>query len=246
MSSPSILPPHPVFGAAQSNYPINRFPMMIMGGLTVALGGVIATWLFGALPYDWAPPAAMLFMGLVTGLTGWLALHRWNWEIILYDFGFTLREGSVYVSFLYQEIEALRLRAERVAYFGGRYKRVLTRITIITEGGEHVAIGSHYLGAAELAERLQERVYRHLRPIIVRKLASGDAIRFGETLRLSARGVHEGGRDLAWSDYGGYRIGDRQLALLKTGGEVWFSQPLWEYDNLPILIDILKTQRKDR
>lgn len=243
MSSLPPLPPHPTFGKALAIHPSNRFPIMIAGGISVAAGGVIATLIFGSLPYDWAPPAALVVTAFVTALTGWIALHRWNREIILYEFGFTLREGSVYVSFLYQEVESLRLRAQRIAYFGGRYKRLVTSITVITEGGEQITINNAYLEAAVLAERLQERVNPYIRTSIMRKFSAGDAIRFSDTLRISDRGFSESGRDLSWNEYGGYRIGGGELALLKYGGEVWFSQPLWEYDNLPILIDLLKSRQ---
>ena len=239
---PSALQPHPILGVVLGNYPSDRLPPLIVSGIAIGGGGLLVSFVIGTIPADWSPALAMLIMAIITGIVGWYLLHRWNREIILYEYGFIYREGSKFIDFVYNEIDSLRLRAERISYFGGLLKRSVTRVTVTTIRGEQFLITNLYRRAAELGARLQERVYRELRPQIARALVKGDAIRFSDTLRLSERGLHESGRDLTWDVYGGYRIGARQLALLDHQGSVWYADVLWEYDNLPILIDLLKSQ----
>jgi len=243
--SNAALLPHELLGDVIGNHPSDRLRPLIIAGIFIGGGGLLVSFTIGRIPADWSPLLAMAVMALITGIVGWFALHRWNREIILYELGFTYREGSTFVDLMYNEIESLRLRAERVSYFSGLVSRSITRITVTTIRGEQFVITNLYRRAADLGARLQQGVYRELRPKIARLLVTGDIIRFSDTLRLSERGLHESGRDLSWADYSGYRVGSRQLALLDQTGAAWYSEPLWEYDNLPILIDILKSQQKD-
>jgi hypothetical protein len=57
---------------------------------------------------------------------------------------------------------------------------------------------------------------------------------------VSAVGLEDGERRLAWDEYGKYRIGGQQLALLNKAGEVWFSAPLYEVENITVLLDVLR------
>ncbi|MDX2160858.1 MAG: DUF6585 family protein [bacterium] len=233
---------HPLLGGLIGNYPSDRLPILIIGGWVIGVSGLLVSFTIGTLPYAWVPIPAMLIMGVVTAVVGWLGLHRWNREIVLYEGGFIYREGSKFIEFVYDEIDSLRLRAEKIAYFGGLVRRAVYRITVTTTRGEQFTITNLYRRTAELGERLQERLYRQMRPKVAQALVRGDAIRFGDTLRVSQRGFHESGRDLEWAQFGGYRIADRKLTLLGADGAVWLALPLWEYDNLPILIDLLKSQ----
>ncbi|MFN8527564.1 MAG: DUF6585 family protein [Anaerolineae bacterium] len=231
---------HRLYGEPIGTYPADRLRPLIASYAVVISGGLLVSATVGSLPYDWSPIVAMLIMAAITVFLAWWVLHRWNNEILLYERGFTYHEGSRFVDFSYDEIDSLRLRAEKIAYFGGLYRRNVYRITVTTIRGEQFAITNFYHRTAALGANLQERVFRALRPLMAQRLANGDAVRFGDTLRLSERGLHESGRDLGWDQFGGYRVGGRKLALLDRGGAVWFVQPLWEYDNLPLLIDLLK------
>jgi len=234
--------PHELLGDVIGNHPSDRLRPLIVAGVVIGGGGLLVSFTIGQIPADWSPPLALLIMAALTALVGWYLLHGWNREIILYERGFTYREGSKFIDFLYNEIESLRLRAEKVSAFSGLLKYTRTRVTATTIRGEQFLITNLYRRAAELGARLQERVYRELRPKIAQMLIDGDIIRFSDTLRLDQHGLHESGRDLLWQHYGGYRVGARQLSLLDNTGAVWHTEALWEYDNLPILIDLLKSQ----
>jgi hypothetical protein len=173
---------------------------------------------------------------------GWYVLHIWNREIILYERGFSYREGSNTVFFLYGEIASIRLRAERMVYFGV-LRRNLYRFTVTTRQDERFTITNLYRRAAELGSRLTEQINRVLQPEIARRLAKGEAVAFGDTLTLSANGLHEDGRDLSWAQFGGYQIGGRKLALLDARGEVWYALPLSQVDNITLLLELLRERR---
>jgi hypothetical protein len=171
---------------------------------------------------------------------GWYVLHVWNREIILYERGFSYREGSKVVHFFYHEIRGVRLRAERLAYFGGRLHRNLYRFTVTTNEGETFTITNIYRRAAELGTKLTEYLNRTLKPRLLERLERGDAIPFSDSLQMSVSGLHNGDELLAWQDYGGYRIGARRLSLLNEGDQVWYGAPLAEIENITLLLDLLR------
>jgi len=80
--------------------------------------------------------------------------------------------------------------------------------------------------------------------VIAERLAKGETVAFSAALGLSERGLHEGGRDLTWEQYGGYRIENRKLALLNQVGEVWFAVPLTEVDNITLLLQVLRERNR--
>lgn len=54
------------------------------------------------------------------------------------------------------------------------------------------------------------------------------------------RRLRAAARDLSWADYGGYRIGERQLWLLDGAGSVWLALPLADVDNVALLLELLR------
>lgn len=229
-----------LLGAPLANYPSDRLRPLILAGVLIGGGGLIVSATVGTLPQAWSPFLAMAIMAGITAGVGWMLLHRWNREIILFEHGFTYREGSNTAEFFYSEIDSIRLRAERRAYFGGRIRRDVFRFTVYSIRGESFTLTNLYRRTAELGGRLQEKVNAVLRPTIARRLEAGEPIRFGDTLRLSQGGLHESGRDLAWGEYGGYRIADRLLVLLDRGGAAWVAVPLMDVDNIAILVELLR------
>ncbi len=229
-----------LLGEPLANYPSDRLPGLIVAVVVMGITGLAVTFGLGSQPYDWAPLLAMIIMGVVTGLVAWYVLHRWNREIILFQHGFTYREGSHTVEFFYAEIDSIRLRAEQRAYFGGLMRRNLYQFTVFTKQGETFTITNLYRRTAELGTRLQERVNQHLRVNLSRRLMQGEPLRFSDTLRLSLNGLHESGRDLPWDRFGGYRVHNRALTILDRDQQNWFSLPLWEYDNITILVELLR------
>lgn len=236
----TLLKPDSILGQVIANYPSDRLRWVLIFWSLLAVSGFTVSATIGNLPYDWAPIAAMLIMAALTMLISWRALHSWNREIVLYEYGFSYREGGAEIQFIYAEITSIRLKAEQRSYFGGIFKRNFYRFTVFTINAETFVITNLYRRTSELGAKLQERVNRELRPTIARRLAVGDAVLFSDTLRLSETGLHESGRDLAWDQYGGYQLGGGNLSLFTVDKSLWFSLPLPEFDNITILLDLLK------
>jgi hypothetical protein len=244
MSTPPPVEADPFLGEAIANYPSDRGRPLLIAGVIGGAAAVLLNFTFAAVPEWWGPAITVVLMAGLGLALGWYVLHIWNREIILYERGFSYREGSNTVHFFYNEIRGVRLLAERRSYFGGLLQRNVYRYTVTTAQGETFVITNLYRRAAELGSKLTEHLNRTLEPILASRLAKGEAVAFGETLQVSAAGLREGERQLAWEGYGGYRIGGRQLALLDAAGEVWYSAPLAEIENITLLLDILRERQK--
>jgi len=238
--------PDPVLGQALANYPSDRTRPLILAGAVIAVVAVALNFTTAQIADWWGPAITVLITAGVVLVLGWYVLHLWNREIILYERGFSYREGSKTVFFLYEEIASIRLRAERLAYFGGLIRRSVYRFTVTTTEAERFTITSRYRRADELGTRLAEQINRALEPQIARRLDAGEKIGFGDALSLSADGLLEGGRGLTWSDFGGYRLGDHRLALLDKAGAIWYALPLAEVDNVTLLLELLRQRQTIR
>lgn len=232
----------PVLGAVVATYPADRARLLLPAALVVGVVAVILNFTLAAVP-GWGPPLTVALMALAALAAGWVVLHYWNREVVLYENGFSYREGGRDVLFHFAEIHSFRQRAEQMAYFFGLARRVSYRFTMIGLRGERIVLGNLYRRVGELGPRLEQGINRQLEPAIRDRLAKGERVPFADTLRMSADGLHERGRDLPWADYGGYKIGGGRLTLLAADGSEWFSLPLPEVDNLLILVARLREQR---
>jgi hypothetical protein len=240
MSSPPPIEADPVLGEAIANYPSDRGRTLLIAGVIGGAAALFLNFTFAAIPEWWGPALTIIVMaGLGLGL-GWYVLHLWNREIILYERGFSYREGSKIVFFFYHELRGVRLRAERLSYFGGRVHRNVYHFIVTTTEGEVFTITNRYRRAAELGTKLTDCLNRTLQPTLAIKLERGEAIPFGDTLKLSAAGLHDGERSLTWDEYSGYRVAGRRIALLDRSGDTWFSAPLSEVENITLLLDVLR------
>ncbi len=118
------------------------------------------------------------------------------------------------------------------------------RFRVTTTEGERFTITNLYQRADVLGTLLTEQVNRVLHGEIAGRLSEGQAVAFGDTLRISGAGLQDGGRSLAWEQYGGYRIGGRRLTIYEAaGGGVWLALPLWEADNVVLLLALLREKQ---
>ena len=133
-----------MFGQSLAHFPSDRLrPLIVAGGV----GGVVALVLGLTTAQTlewWGPVVTVVIMALVALGLGWYVLHVWNREIILYEVGFSYREGSKTVFFRYDEIAGIRQHAERLAYFGGLLRRDVYRFTVTTREAERFTITNLY------------------------------------------------------------------------------------------------------
>jgi hypothetical protein len=230
-----------LFGRELGFYPIDRARLLLPAGVIVLLVGVVLNFTIAEVD-PWGPAVTTLVTAAVTFGVGWWVLHQWNREVTLYENGFTYREGSKTVFFTYGEIVSFRLRAERLRYFGGLFRRTVHRFTLLTNKDERIVLTGLYRRIAELGDRLEAAVVAAQRPIAAERLARGERLHFSEALTMSAVGLHEGGRDLPWSALTGWKV-ERGALLLLEGERDWLRLPLPEVDNLALLIGLMKERR---
>ena len=233
-----MLESDPVLGRVLALHPSNRARLLIPALLIVG----VVSFVLNALLVDSAPLLVMLGTALVALVVGWRALHLWNREVILYERGFTYREGSRTVQFAYSEIVALRQRAERLGYFGGLFKRTIYEYKLTTTAGEHLVLNNLYSSIDRLGEQMEERVNAALRPQIEARWSKGERVPFADDLMVTADGLQQGERRLAWGQCAGYAVEDGALLLLeKTEAKsTWLRLPLDSVDNIALLVETIK------
>jgi hypothetical protein len=148
-------------------------------------------------------------------LVGWYVLHLWNREVVLYERGFTYREGSNEASFAYASVVEMYTRAERLSYFG-LWTRDKYHLTLISDMDETMRITNLYSDIVPLADRLERFIARDRLPVVQGQLNAGERVSFGEHLHISQEALHINGETLPWEQFAGYRVRKGQVIFLQT------------------------------
>jgi len=235
-----MLESDPLLGNVIATYPVDRARLLIPAAIIIGGVGVVLNFTVAVMDAWWSAPLTVILTALVSLIAGWPVLHLWNREVVLYDNGFSFREGGRTVYFLYHEIKSLRQRGEQLAYFGGLIRRATFRFTLTTIRDERMVLTNLYRNIGQLGARLEAKALPILEPQINDQLTRGEKVPFSDTLRLSQDGLHESGRLLPWDSFEGYKVQGGRLSLLVREGVAWFSLPLGDVDNIPILLNLLK------
>jgi hypothetical protein len=230
----------PVLGRPLANYPSDRLRPLLFSAVLCGVVSVVLNFTLATVPEWWGPTLTMLIMGMLVLGCGWYVLHVWNREVILFEHGFSYREGSHTVFFVYSEIKSIRQRAERLRYLGGLVRRTVYRMTIRTIRDEVITLTNIYRRMDELSVRLEVLYNAVRRPVVEHLLHQGENVSFGSHLSLSEKGIVAGERTLAWTDFAGSRAQAGKLILLANTESEWFSTPLEEIDNLMLLLELLR------
>ncbi|MCU0495991.1 MAG: hypothetical protein MUF87_01420 [Anaerolineae bacterium] len=230
----------PVLGQAIANYPSDRAKLLIVGGLIYLPVSSLVNLLFADTDPATAAIIVITFMSLLALLIGWVILHWWNREVVLYVRGFAYREGSRMVFIAYPEVRTFRQRIERVSYFGGLIKRTIHEITITTTADETIVLNMIYRRIGELGQRLEKEIHAALQSIIAIRLREGQAIPFSADFTIDQHGLRAGDRRLAWADYAGYQITQGHLVIKAQGDPQWHQLPIRAIDNVTLLLEQLQ------
>lgn len=231
----------PVFGKVLANYPSDRIRLMAPAVVLSGVASVILNVTLAEVDAWWGPVLTVILMAAVVLILGWRVLHFWNREVVLYEEGFSYREGAKPVFFLYHEVLSIRQKGQRLAYFGGLLRRNTFQFTLTTLRGEVMKLDNNYVRIEELGAQIEKKIYAVLEPYLKEEITKGEKIPFSNTLRLSNDGLEEKGRELAWEEFDGYKISNGQISIFaQPDTSLWLSIPLPEVDNLPILIRWLK------
>jgi hypothetical protein len=230
-----------LLGKELSYFPSSRARLVLPGLIVCVILGFVLNYTLATIP-GWGPFLTTLIMAGVAFGFGWRALHYWNREVVLYEQGFSYREGSRSVLFLYKEVISIRQQAEQLAYFGGLIRRKVFSYTLTTARGEGMTLDNLYANIESLGNHLEARIYPVLEKHIAEKLTQGERIPFAHNFEVSRDGLHEKGRMLRWESMGRYMVSRGQLTLTESSGTPWHQIPLREVDNLPLLIKLLKAR----
>jgi hypothetical protein len=231
----------PVFGKVIANYPSDRMRLVVPVVVLSGMASVILNVTLATVEAWWGPVLTVIIMAAVVLGLGWRVLHYWNREVVLYEEGFSYREGARPIFFLYHEVLSVRQQGQRLAYFGGLIRRNTYKFTLTTLRGEVMILDNIYVRIEELGAQVEKKIYTVLEPYLKDEMAKGEKIPFSNTLRLSKEGLEEKGRELLWEEFDGYKINSGQLSIFAQPDTfLWLSIPLSDVDNLPILIRWLK------
>lgn len=237
----SIIPDDPLLGAYVAHYPSSRLRLLIIAGLIFAVPSVFVLIFFSGLDAVTAPIVRVPLYSLFALLAAWYALHLWNREIILFQKGFTYREGSRVRGFLYDHIVTVRQEGERIAYLG-IIRRDVERTVLISNEDEVMIVNNIYRDAAKLSQRIEEAVARARLPESWHMLESGSRLSFG-LLTIDSGGAAMGAEHLPWGDYGGYSLSGGQLHLQDHSGQHVLQVPLRGLDNTRLLLALLRKRQ---
>jgi hypothetical protein len=231
----------PVFGKVIANYPSNRTRLIAPAVFISGVVSVILNVTLAEVEAWWGPVLTVIIMAVVVLGLGWRVLHFWNHEVVLYEEGFSYREGARPIFFLYHEVMSVRQQGQRLAYFGGLIRRSTYQFTLTTLRGEVMKLDNLYVRIEEMGAQIEKKIYGVLEPYLKDEMAKGEKIPFSNTLRLSNEGMEEKGRELSWKEFDGYKISNGQITIFaQPDRATWLSIPLPEVDNLPILVRWLK------
>ncbi|MEM6281841.1 MAG: DUF6585 family protein [Chloroflexota bacterium] len=247
------IPPDPLLGKPVDNFPGRRLRALLIGWPIFIATAMLFNYAFIDINAFWVAPLVVMTVGFIGLIIGWWVLHQWNREVILYERGFSYREGSENVPFQYAEVAAIRLRAEQVAYFFGLFRRVIYRTHIRTYSGDRILLDNSYSRIEQMTDAISKQVYQRLRPTLRAELDNRQAVPFADDLHMTADGLHvtadsteytDADLSLPWAQSGGYRVASGQLNLLRADGAVWFALPLREVDNLVLLLELIQEKRQ--
>lgn len=228
----------PVLGAFIAYYPSNRVRLLLRAGIGYAVPVLFLQVFFA--PLDTATASIILIGGytLLALIAGWYLTHLWNREVVVYERGFSYREGSHTGLFQYHEIVRIQARTERIAY-ANLFTRDIYDYTLITDQDEHLRLNNVYKNIAELALRLERAITRARKPIVQARLQRGESLAFAHDLHLTRESVEYDGRKLNWDAFQGHQIEDGNLILVARDEPSWARIPLNTLDNQLLLVTLL-------
>lgn len=230
----------PILGDPVKNYPSDRSLLLMRAGIVIGIAGMILNVAF--LPVE----ANIAFIFVVIGtaiiglIAGWYVLHYWNLELVLFENGFSFREGSRVVYFRFDEVASLNFQARKMSYFGGIWRRIERRLIIHTIHDETMRLTNVYRKLDDLTEQMEKQINPLLRNQLITKISNGFEVPFGEYIALSSAGIIMNGKTLSWDDFDGYRYLEGQLIIASQSDKQWEAVPLSDIDNLTVLVPYLK------
>lgn len=240
----NVMEADPVLGAYVAHHPSNRLLLIGIGAVIYGVVVLLLQILFSGLDRTTAAVVLISAYSITAFVIAWGVLHLWNREVVLYERGFSYREGSRLRPFLYASIVSFQQRAVRINLFQ-RWPVVVYRCELHTNEDEILIINNIYTQVELLVRRLEAAITRARLPVVTALLQRGETVPFGP-VKLSAQALHVGEQSLPWASWSGYRFANNQLLLLDRAGATWAALPVVEIDQILLLVALLKATAEQR
>jgi hypothetical protein len=239
----SVTDAHPKLGKYISHHPSNRLRLVVRALLLYAL----AVFMLEALFWNVDDNTASNFLPLLFAAVGlaafWYAAHFWNREVILYENGFTYRQGSRLGQFRYVEIVRLQPDVSQLAILN-MFQRTNFNYTLMTAEDEVLRITNLYSDIGKLIARLEGYIIRDRLALVQHAVNIGQAVDVGAGLCVSNTGLEYQGRELFWHEVGARSIKDGNLIVRTHDNQEWAAIPIAEVNNPMLLLTVLKQYAK--
>jgi hypothetical protein len=241
----NIFAADPLLGKYLSHHPSRRFMLLLRGAIFYAIPALILQALTANLDDQTAAYFVPFTFAAIAGGVGWYILHLWNREVVLYERGFSYRQGSVTAYFRYENIVTLRQSIEKHSILG-LFPRTVYDYTLISDLDESLRINNLYSNTEKLTRSLDALIASARMPAIRQMLATGQKVPFSENFRLSNEGLIQGERQLVWQELKAYKVQAGRLILQSPDNPEWAALPLRDINNPPLLLALLKERVKNR
>ena len=236
--SASIYEADPVLGKYLSHHPSNRLRLMIIGGIAYAVPVGILQLIFWNIDNNFASIFLPISFAAIAGAVFWWVLHHWNREVVLYERGFSFRQGSATAYILYANVIKLIQHIERTGFLG--LSRTVYNYQLITDIDETLTINNVYSNPAKLTRALEAYITRDRLPVLRQKIADGNPVEFSDNLRIAPEGIMLNEKELFWHGFKAQRVKEGQLILQSNDDDMWGIIPVDEINNPVLLIALLK------
>jgi hypothetical protein len=234
----------PLLGKYIRHYTTNRMRLLVRAGVIYALAVAVIQVSTASLENNIAAIIVPILYTLVGLPLGWYLVHLWNREVILYERGFTYRQGSTIALFLYQQIVSLRVKAERVVLFGV-VPREVYECHLLSDQDDKMTLNNLYGDIADLLKSMERAITQARRPVVQAQLERGERVPFGAGLWLTSDHIEDetSGENLAWTAYRGYRVEKGTLVITAQQSD-WRTVALPQLENVTLLVSVLKDKAK--
>lgn len=239
----SVTDAHPTLGNYISHHPSNRLRLVIRALIFYAIPVLILQALFWNVDDDTASRFLPVLFAAVGLAAFWYAAHFWNREVILYEHGFTYRQGSQLGQFRYVDIVRLQPDVSQMAILN-IIQRTSFNYTLVTVDDEVLHITNLFSDIARLVARLEGYIIRDRLNIVQQAVNTGQAVDVGAGLCLSKTGLEYEGRELFWHEVGARNIKNGNLIIRTQDNQEWAAIPIMEVNNPMLLLAVLKQYAK--
>lgn len=235
----SLFVPHPAYGRYRSHHPSRRIVLMMRAGVAYSIAVIVLQLLTWNVSDNVAAVFLPISYGGIAAAALWYVVHYWNREVVLYERGFTYREGSRTGQFYYKDITTVRQNIEDLSLGSLRLRTIYT-YQMISRYDEQLTINNIYSETRNLINRLDSFIARERLPELREDLAQSKPIRFGDAFQLSQAGIGYEGKILAWDDVVSVRVRGGSLIIDSVSEEVWAVESVPDIDNVVIFIGLIK------